>query len=66
MKIKNIIMYFLKEWCMMLFVVVEIDDGMIGIGESGLISCEYVVVGMVDYFKMFLIGENIFDIEYYW
>ena len=66
MKIKNITTHLLKEWRTMLFVVVETDDGTIGIGESGLTSREYAVAGMVDHLKTLLIGENAFDIEHHW
>ena len=66
MKIKNITTHLLKEWRTMLFVVVETDDGTIGVGESGLTSREYAVAGMIDHLKTLLIGENAFDIEHHW
>jgi galactonate dehydratase len=66
MKIKNITTHLLKEWRTMLFVIVETDDGTIGIGESGLTSREFAVAGMIDHLKTLLIGENAFDIEHHW
>ena len=40
MKIVSITTYLVKEWRTMLFVKVETDEGIIGIGEGGLTSRE--------------------------
>ena len=56
----------LKEWRTMLFVVVETDQGIYGIGESGLTSREYAVEGMIRDLKSLLIGQDPFRIEHHW
>ena len=40
-----------------LFVVVETDDGLTGVGEAGLTSRELAVAGAIEHFKPLLIGR---------
>lgn len=66
MKITGIKTFLLKEWRTMLFVVVETDEGITGLGESGLTSREYAVQGMVRDLESLLIGQDPFRIEHHW
>lgn len=66
MIITDIKTFLLKEWRTMLFVVVETDEGIIGVGESGLTSREYAVEGMVRDLKSLLIGQDPFRTEHHW
>ncbi len=52
-----------KNFC---FVVVDTDEGIWGVGESGLSSRELAVAGAVEHLKAFLIGKNPFQIERLW
>lgn len=52
-----------KNFC---FVVVDTDEGIYGVGESGLSSRELAVQGAVEHFKQFLIGRDPFQIERLW
>lgn len=49
-----------------LFVVVDTDEGIYGIGESGISSRELAVAGAVEHFKPLLIGQDPFRIEHIW
>ena len=49
-----------------LFVVVDTDEGIYGVGEAGLTGRELAVMGGIEHFKPLLIGENPFRIEYIW
>ncbi len=49
-----------------LFVVVDTDAGIYGVGEAGLTGRELAVIGGIEHFKPHLIGENPFRIEYIW
>lgn len=66
MRITDIKTYLLKEWRTLLLVVVETDEGIYGIGESGLTSREYAVEGMIRDLKDLLIGQDPFQIEHHW
>ena len=66
MKITGIKTYLLKEWRTMLFVVVETDEGITGLGESGLTSREYAVQGMIRDLEDLVIGQDPFRIEHIW
>ena len=48
------------------FVVVDTDEGISGVGESGLTSRELAVAGAVEHLKPFLVGKNPFQIEQLW
>lgn len=49
-----------------LFVVVDTDEGLYGIGESGLTGRELAVMGTLEHFKPLLIGQDPFRIEHIW
>jgi galactonate dehydratase len=49
-----------------LFVVVETEDGLTGVGEAGLTSRELAVVGAIEHFRPLLIGQDANRIEYLW
>jgi L-alanine-DL-glutamate epimerase-like enolase superfamily enzyme len=48
------------------FVVVDTDEGIYGVGESGLSSRELAVAGAVEHLKQFLVGRNPMQIERLW
>jgi galactonate dehydratase len=49
-----------------LFVVVETDEGIEGIGESGLISRELAVMGAIEHLRPLLVGQDPQRIEHLW
>jgi galactonate dehydratase len=49
-----------------MFVVVETDDGLIGVGEAGITSRELAIVGAIEHFKPLLIGQDANRIEHIW
>jgi L-alanine-DL-glutamate epimerase-like enolase superfamily enzyme len=49
-----------------LFITVDTDDGISGVGESGLTGRELAVVGAVDHLRPLLIGANPTRIEHLW
>jgi galactonate dehydratase len=49
-----------------LFVSVETDEGIDGIGECGLTGRELAVMGAIEHFKPLLIGEDPARIEHIW
>jgi L-alanine-DL-glutamate epimerase-like enolase superfamily enzyme len=49
-----------------LFVTVDTDAGISGVGESGLSGRELAVIGAVEHFKPLLIGQDPRRIEYIW
>ena len=49
-----------------LFVVVDTDEGIYGVGESGLTSREQAVMGAFQDFKDVLVGQDPFRIEHIW
>jgi L-alanine-DL-glutamate epimerase-like enolase superfamily enzyme len=49
-----------------LFVVVDTDEGIYGVGEAGLTGRELAVIGAIEHLKPLLIGENPFRTEYLW
>ncbi|NLG51440.1 MAG: mandelate racemase/muconate lactonizing enzyme family protein, partial [Chloroflexi bacterium] len=49
-----------------LFVVVDTDEGLYGVGESGLTGRELAVMGAVEHFKPLLIGQDASRIEHLW
>jgi L-alanine-DL-glutamate epimerase-like enolase superfamily enzyme len=44
----------------LLFVVVDTDEGIHGIGEAGLTGRELAVTGAIEHFKPLLLGEDPF------
>jgi len=49
-----------------LFVVVDTDAGIDGVGESGLSGRELAVMGAIEHFKPLLIGQDATRIEHIW
>jgi galactonate dehydratase len=49
-----------------LFVVVDTDEGIYGVGESGLTGRELAVMGAIEHFKPLLIGQDPSRIEHLW
>src|SRR2546428_7047415 len=49
-----------------LFVTVDTDEGISGVGESGLSNRELAVIGAVEHFKPLLIGQDATRIEHIW
>ena len=67
MKITNIETY--PVWAgarNFLFVVVDTDEGLYGVGEAGLTGRELAVMGALEHFKPLLIGQDPFRIEHLW
>ncbi|MCL4862835.1 MAG: hypothetical protein KJZ93_25715, partial [Caldilineaceae bacterium] len=49
-----------------LFVVVDTDEGIYGVGEAGITGRELAVMGAVEHFKPLLIGQDPMRIEHIW
>ena len=49
-----------------MFVVVETDDGLTGVGEAGITGRELAIVGAIEHFKPLLIGQDANRIEHIW
>ncbi len=49
-----------------LFVTVDTDEGISGVGESGLSGRELAVIGAIDHFRPMLLGMDPFRSEYIW
>ncbi len=49
-----------------LFVVIDTDEGVSGVGESGLTGRELAVTGTIEHFKPLLIGQDPFRVEHLW
>src|SRR6185312_14937632 len=49
-----------------LFVVVDTDEGIYGVGESGLSGRELAVMGAVEHLKPNLVGQDASRIEHLW
>ena len=49
-----------------LFVTVDTDEGIYGVGEAGITGREKAVVGAVENFRDILVGEDPFRIEHIW
>ncbi len=66
MKIVSVTPYLVKEWRTMLFVRVETDEGIVGIGEGGLTSREWGVEGVIRALEPLLVGEDAMRSEHLW
>ena len=67
MKIANVESFPVREGRRnFLFVVVDTEEGISGIGESGLSGRELAVAGAVEHFKPLLVGQDPFRIEHIW
>lgn len=49
-----------------LFVVVDTDEGIYGVGEAGITWREQAIIGALEHFKPLLIGADPFRIEHIW
>jgi len=49
-----------------LFVVVDTDEGLYGVGEAGITGRELAVIGAVEHFKPLLIGQDAMNSEHIW
>jgi len=49
-----------------LFVVVDTDEGLYGVGEAGITGRELAVIGAIEHFKPLLIGQDPARIEHIW
>ncbi|MBV9577893.1 MAG: mandelate racemase/muconate lactonizing enzyme family protein, partial [Chloroflexi bacterium] len=49
-----------------LFVTVDTDEGIEGVGECGLSGRELAVMGSIEHFKPLLIGADASRIEHIW
>ncbi|CAN5694552.1 galactonate dehydratase [soil metagenome] len=49
-----------------LFVIVDTDEGIFGVGESGLTGRELAVIGVIDHLRDALIGQDPGKIEHIW
>lgn len=66
MKITDITTYLAKEWRTFMFVVVDTDEGIYGVGEAGITGRELAMAGAIEHFKPLLIGQNPFRTEHIW
>lgn len=49
-----------------LFVVVETDEGVTGVGEAGLTSRELAVIGAIEHLRDLVVGADAMDTEHLW
>ena len=49
-----------------LYVIVNTDEGIYGVGESGISGREQAIIGAIEHFKPLLIGQDPFRTEYIW
>jgi galactonate dehydratase len=49
-----------------LFVVVDTDEGIYGVGEAGITGRELAIIGAIEHFKPLLIGQDPACIEHIW
>jgi len=49
-----------------LFVTVDTDEGIYGVGEAGITGREKSVIGAIEHFREILVGEDPFRIEHIW
>ncbi len=49
-----------------IFVVIDTDEGIYGVGETGITRPEQSIIGAIDHFKELLIGQDPFRIEHFW
>lgn len=66
MKITDVTVYLAKDWRTYLYVVVDTDEGIYGVGEAGITGRELAVAGALEHFKPLLIGQDPFRTEHIW
>ena len=66
MKITNVEAFAVTEGRNSLFVVVDTDEGIYGVGESGVGGRMQSIIGAIEHFRPQLIGEDPFRIGHLW
>lgn len=66
MKITAVNAYPVSELRTFVFVEIETDEGIRGLGEAGLTGQERSVLGALDYLRELLVGEDPFRTEHLW
>lgn len=66
MKITDVTVYLAKEWRTFLFVVIDTDEGIYGLGEAGITGRELAIKGAIEHFAPQLIGQDPFRTEHIW
>ena len=49
-----------------LFVVIDTDEGVCGVGEAGITGRELAVMGTIEHFQSLLVGQDPFRIGHIW
>ena len=66
MKIRDVRPYIVMGRRTHLFVVVETEDGVTGVGEAGLTSREEAVIGALKHMREVLVGTDVLATEHIW
>ena len=66
MKITAVNAYPIREWRTFVFIEIETDEGITGLGEAGLTGFESAMMGGVESVREVLIGQDPFRIEHLW
>ena len=66
MKITDVKVYLAREKRTYCLVVVDTDEGISGLGASGIGARELAVKGAIEHFKPLLIGQDPFRAEHIW
>ena len=66
MKITDVTVFPVKDFRTYLYVIVDTDAGLYGVGEAGLTGRELDVAGALEHFKPLLIGQDPFRTEHLW
>ena len=66
MKITDVKAYPVKDWRTFLFVFVETDAGVVGLGESGLSGHERATMGALEHLRPMVVGQDPFRTEHLW
>lgn len=66
MKVTGLRVHLASEWRPFLFIEVETDAGITGVGEAGLTSRERAVEGALSHLAPLVIGQSPFDTERLW
>ena len=66
MRIAGVDVHLAREWRTFLFVTVDTDEGLRGLGEAGLTGRERAVAGAIEHFRPLLIGEDPMRSEHLW
>jgi len=66
MKITDVTVFPAKDFRTYLYVIVDTDAGIYGVGEAGITGRELAVAGALEHFKPLLIGQDPFRTEHLW